>query len=189
MGGKIKSIRKKRICGSGRGDMWKSWRVTSCCISEICQKERLVGESQLTESCRGGLTKWQSQGRAREQGTILGKSPGQMQALKRFLLLRRLSAHRDLDLAAEWVLGRGEAASFSGAATFPSYHCQFLPWGRGDDLATSCFSLKMALRKSRGGPWHIAKRGTYAPTQLFPRCFRGSEQWLLMDSLWEAAHS
>lgn len=40
-------------------------------------------------------------GRAGEQETILGKSPGQMQGLKQFLLLHRLSAHRDLDLAAD----------------------------------------------------------------------------------------
>lgn len=59
---KIQSIRKREIWGCGKVDMWKSWRVTSCCISEICQKKGLVGKNQLTESCRGGLTKWQHQG-------------------------------------------------------------------------------------------------------------------------------
>lgn len=67
---------EERICGSGRGDMWKSWRVTSCCISEICQKERLVGESRLTESCRGRADKVAVSGESWRAGNYTGKEPG-----------------------------------------------------------------------------------------------------------------
>lgn len=85
------------MCLNGNRDMWKSWRVTSCCISEICQK-RLVGERQLTESCHRGL--------GRIGGMIYsgvmwwavnytGKEPRADAMLRAGLgLLHRLSIHR-----------------------------------------------------------------------------------------------
>lgn len=92
-----KSMRKKEMCLSGNRDMWKSWRVTSCCISEICQK-RLVGERQLTGSCHRGLgrigemicsgVRWRAV-------NYTGKEPGADAVLKAGpSLLHRLSTHR-----------------------------------------------------------------------------------------------
>lgn len=95
-------MRKKEICISGNRDMWKSWRVTSCCISNICQK-RLVGESQLTGSCHGGLGRFGdviSSGLGWQAVNYTGKEPRADAALEVGpSLLHRLSTH-ELRLAA-----------------------------------------------------------------------------------------
>lgn len=121
---KIKSIEKKEIWGSGRVDMWKSWRVTSCCISEICQKkedllERVSWQKAVVEGWRSGSIResWRA-------GNYTGKEPGADAGFEAVPLPAHTVCTQRLGLAADWVFGRGKAASFSGSASFPSCHCQ-----------------------------------------------------------------
>lgn len=120
--GEKKSMRKKEIYISGNRDMWKSWRVTSCCISEICQK-RLVGESQLTRSRHRRLV---GNGEVRSSGVgwravnYTGKEPQADAVLETGPNLpHRLSTHSELQLAAGARAWQRQGGFFFWLCIFP----------------------------------------------------------------------
>lgn len=144
---------------------------------DLSKKRGLVGESQLTESCRGGLTKWQHQGELESRELYWERARGRCRVWSSSSPCTDC-LHTETRSGSRLGVWQGQGSFFFWLCFFP-----ILPLsGREDDhLAAPCFSQKVAGLE-RGSGRHVAEerplvatRWAYSVTCLSESMWEGKE--------------